>query len=145
MQIEPGGKGQLSVQWRDGSVPQAIRYDATKPSARDEFPVLPETFADNPPALLPALHAAGATTDLSTAAVCSRAHSAPRQVGKSRRHRRRQMLVHDGFEFPWEKDLLIPASKVFGTAELQGQSVAIGKTDDWVAVRVGSLDVLLPD
>jgi hypothetical protein len=48
----------------------------------------------------------------------------------------RQLLVYNGFQFPWEEDLLIPASKVFGSAELQGQSLAIGKTDDWLVNRL---------
>ncbi len=51
----------------------------------------------------------------------------------------RQMLLQDGFEFPWDDDVLIPRTKVFGSDELpQDKPVAIGKTDDWVAVRVGA-------
>ena len=56
----------------------------------------------------------------------------------------RQVLIEDGFDFPWDDEALIPRSKFFGSKDLpQDKPVAIGKAGDWVAVRVGPWTVCL--
>ena len=55
-----------------------------------------------------------------------------------------QLLVHSGFAFPWEDDILVPANLVFGRHDLpQDQPVLIDGTDKWVAFRVGPWTILL--
>src|SRR5262249_37663694 len=50
----------------------------------------------------------------------------------------RQLLVQEGFPFPWKEDLLVPAVGVFGCRELpQDAAVTVGKTDTHVCVEVG--------
>jgi hypothetical protein len=134
--IEALSTGQVETGWRDGNVPQMVRYDAV--AAIAEFPGLPKQLIKNPPQLLRALHDAGEMADLSPIRfalghiqLCGASGAITATDGK-------QLLVQCGFQFPWEEKLLIPRAKVFGSAELpQDQPVAIGKTDDWVAVRVG--------
>ncbi|HEY1601334.1 MAG TPA: hypothetical protein VGG64_17160 [Pirellulales bacterium] len=49
----------------------------------------------------------------------------------------RQVLRQGGFSFPWTGDLLVPALGVFGCKELgQDEPVSVGKTDDWVLLRI---------
>ena len=61
--IEKTGKGHVTAQWRDGSVPQIVKYDLDPPADAGDFPELPETLVSNPPDLLRALVDAAATTD----------------------------------------------------------------------------------
>ena len=50
----------------------------------------------------------------------------------------RQMLMQNGFKFPWTENILVPCSNVFAAAELPiDQPVRIGKTGNWVAIGVG--------
>jgi len=50
----------------------------------------------------------------------------------------RQALVQGGFNFPWDEDLLITASKVFGSNQLPNdEPVFVGRADDWAVFRVG--------
>ena len=134
--IERLSGGHVAASWRDGDVPQMIRYDAVPDGG--EFPTLPETFAQNPPMLLPALRDAGSTTDPDCARFALDHVQLRGSTGTVAATDGRQLLLHGGFQFPWKEDLLVPALKVFGSAELpQDQPVEVGKSDDWVAIRVG--------
>jgi hypothetical protein len=135
--IERTGKGRVTAQWRDGNVPQTIQYTAEKPAHADEFPQPPESFVENPPALLQALLDAADTTDPDSIRYALGWIQA-RPDGSMAATDGRQLLVQSGFTFPWTEDVLIPRLKVFGSPELpQDQPVLVGKTGDWVALRVG--------
>jgi len=55
-----------------------------------------------------------------------------------------QLLLQNGFEFPWNDDLLVLGNAVFGSKELRCDgSVTIGKTDKWVTLRSGPWTVHL--
>jgi hypothetical protein len=50
----------------------------------------------------------------------------------------RQLLVQSGFAFPWEGSLLVPASRAFGSAELEADGpVRVGRTDDRFVLATG--------
>jgi hypothetical protein len=56
----------------------------------------------------------------------------------------RQAYVHNGFDFPWNEDLLVPASRVLTRKELvDAAEVAIGASNDWVQVRAGDWELWL--
>ncbi len=59
----------------------------------------------------------------------------------------RQALIQDGFSFPWEKDVLCPVSKIFGSKELRepGDTVKIGFEDHWVFFNVGDVNIWLKE
>src|SRR5208283_3446818 len=88
---------------------------------------------------LDALTEAGETTDSDAvrfAVNCLQLRGPQGSIGASDG---RQILVQSGFTFPWEGDLLIPSSKVFGSPELAGDGpVSVGQSGDWVAFRVGA-------
>ena len=51
-----------------------------------------------------------------------------------------QVLFQSGFQFPWADDVLVPAPAILGCSELaQDHSIGVGRTDDCVARRLGSL------
>jgi len=141
--IERTGKGRVTAQWRDGSVPQTVRYDADPP--RDaEFPSPPETFAENPPGLLEALAAAADTCDADSVRFATDHVQLRGEAGSIAATDGRQLLVQNGFQFPWTGEVLVPRTKIFASAELpHDQPVRAGKSGDWVAVQCGSWTVYL--
>ena len=113
--------------WQNGSVPRVVQYDT--PSAPDyPWPSSPEQFAENPPALLKALADATATTDAESsryALGCLQlSGSEGNHAGKIVATDSRQLLVQRGFHFPWQEALLVPASRVFSSVQLDGSSVS---------------------
>jgi hypothetical protein len=144
VELQARPDGHIVAGWRDGDVPQCVRYDLLKSSDVDDFPKLPKQLVQNPPRLLCALRDAMLTTDPD-----ARRYATDHVQLRGGRDTivatdGRQMLLEDGFQFPWDDDVLIRRTKVFGSGELgRDQPVAIGKTDDWVAVRVGPWTILL--
>jgi len=135
--IEATGKGRVTAQWRDGSVPQIVRYDSDPPADADKFPALPKNFAENPPGLLEAVTAAGDTTDPDAVRYATHCIQL-RHDGTINATDGRQMLVQSGFTFPWDNAVLIPRSKVFSSPELPHDGpVTVAKSGDWVVIRVG--------
>jgi hypothetical protein len=50
----------------------------------------------------------------------------------------RHVLQHGGFTFPWQDDLLVPATKVLGAKELAGEGTPqLVQTDDWLLLKLG--------
>ena len=56
----------------------------------------------------------------------------------------RHLLTQSGFPFPWQEDVLVPASTVFGCKEVQGLSVQLGRTETHVVLGVGPWRFFLP-
>jgi hypothetical protein len=56
----------------------------------------------------------------------------------------RQLLIQQGFSFPWKEDVLVPRSKVFASPELpQDQPVSVGRSSDWAVVSAGRWTIYL--
>jgi hypothetical protein len=50
----------------------------------------------------------------------------------------KQLLVQQGFQFPWDDDVLVPASSVFGCKELANYGpISIGRSEQFVSLTVG--------
>ena len=119
-------------------MPQLVQYDPGSKPETDEFPVPPEIFAENPPELLSALHAAMETTDRDAIRYSTDCVQLRGKTGTLAATDGGQCLLQRGFNFPWEEDVLIRRTMVFGCKELpRNATVAIGRSDDWVTVRVG--------
>lgn len=136
VKLESEGKNRIVASWRDGSIPQLLQYQAPRES-KDVFPESPASMVENEPRLLGALRDATQCTDreaIRYALGCIQL----RGTGEVAATDGRQLLLQSGFDFPWDGDALIPASKTFGCRELPRESsVAIGKSDDWVTLRIG--------
>ncbi len=116
--LEVTGNKRCTAQWRDGSVPQIVRYDSKPPADADKFPALPETFAENRPGLLAALTAAADTCDPDSMRYALGHLQLRGEQGTIVATDGRQLLVQNGFQFPWTGDILVPRSKIFASAEL---------------------------
>ncbi len=144
VRIEATGKGRVTVQWRDGSVPQIVQYDSTVPPDADKFPSPPETFTENPPGLLKALDDARDTTDPAPTRFAMDCVQWCGATGSLAASDGRHLLVQSGYQFPWQEDLLVPGSRVFGSPELpQDAPVRVGKTGNWVAIAVEQWTIYL--
>jgi hypothetical protein len=136
--VEVTGKDRCTAQWRDGNVPQIVQYDCKPPADAEKFPVRPETFAENKTGLLEALTAASDTCDPDSTRYALGHLQLRGEQGTIVATDGRQLLVHNGFQFPWTGDLLVPRSKTFTSTELPHDlPVQVGKTENWVAIGIG--------
>jgi hypothetical protein len=144
VELTAAEKGRVNAQWRDGSVPQIVSYDAESPADAAKFPVPPETLAENPPGLLEAVTAATDTCDPASVRFALGHLQFRGEHGTIVATDGRQLLLQSGFQFPWTGDLLVPRSKVFASAELPHDlPVQVGKTGNWVAIAVGRWTIYL--
>jgi hypothetical protein len=144
VRVEATGKGRVTAQWRDGSVPQIVQYDSAVPPDADKFPSPPETSTENPAGLLKALDDARDTTDPSPTRFAMDCVQWRGATGSLAASDGRHLLVQSGYQFPWQDDLLIPGSKVFGSPELpQDAPVRVGKSGNWVAIAVAPWTIYL--
>ncbi|HEY1065795.1 MAG TPA: hypothetical protein VGE52_06790 [Pirellulales bacterium] len=134
-------RGKCVASWMDRGVPQKRSFDYREPS--EPLP-LPTTTAANGPELLAAITEASATTDDSShrfALSRIQLQALGRVVGTDGR----QLYAHDGFAFPWQDDLLVQRTSVFGAAEFaEAPGATIGSTATHVVVSCGDWTVHLP-
>ena len=144
--LRPQGK-QVLVEWHERDVPQTRGFDAPSDAELKrlpEFPSLPRRMQASDRELLSALAAAAETTDPESSryalgCLCLRADD-----GRIAATDGRQIFAHGGFEFPWKGELLVPACKAFCSKEIaECETVAIGKTKDWLAIRCDDWTLLL--
>jgi hypothetical protein len=145
VQFEAAGPGRVTAQWRDGKVPQIVSYDVTIPDEAEKFPVPPQSLTENPPGLLKAFHAAFDVTTpdppIRFALDCVQLRGATGSIAASDG---RQLLVQEGFRFPWDTDVLVSGNGLFGSNELpKDEPVAVGRTGNWVSFKAGRWTVYL--
>lgn len=142
--LESTGPGTVQARWSDAGVPQIVNYDGADLGNIEPHPAPPDSLMVMPDGLMAAM---------ADASKCV-ARDNPRYalthvrlrgesgtiVGTDGRH----LLSQSGFVFPWKDDVLVPASSVFGSKELQGQAVDIGRTDSHIVLRVGPWLLSLP-
>ena len=142
--IESRPRNKVVASWLDGGVPQQLQFDGKVPKRELEFPKIPEEFAAAGDDLWVALRDATATADSQSIRFALSHMQLRGQQGQIVTTDGRQALVQGGFSFPWSDDLLIPAPPVLGCSDLApyGPPV-IGRTDEWVALRIGPWTILL--
>ncbi len=128
----------VSLSWNVNGIPQ----QKTVPSIGlidKRLPTTPDNTVAHPISMFDALADAGKCVDsensrYSLGSICLRGSKA--QIVSTDG---RQALIQDGFSFPWENDVLCPATKIFGTKELQNRTdtVRIGFEGGWIMFEVG--------
>lgn len=129
---------QAQARWTERGIPKSIEIPLLDPGIVPVPPDLPKEFMPLPMQFVPALHEAcctAATQDTKygvSKVLLSGKNGAI--VGTDTR----QLLVQGGYRFPFEEDVLIPRTDVFGLEPLQRyQEVGIGKTNTHVAIAIG--------
>ncbi len=128
----------IRARWSDSGIAQTALYDRPTTTEASIWPKIPRKLAENPGRLLTALRDASDTTDSeSTRYALGHIQLRPKH-GEICATDGRQLLVQRGFSFPWNEDVLIGRSGIFGHAEFQAaKTVSIGYTDGWVTLCVG--------
>jgi hypothetical protein len=131
----------IIAEWSEAGIPQVVRFD---PEEAPPFPAAPDRMESNPADLMPALRAAVETSDELESRFAINCLRLRGRVGQIASTDSRQLLLQDGYKFPWRGDLLIPAARVFQCSDLAGhEETQIGRTEDWVALRSGPWTVYL--
>lgn len=129
-----------TFEWTEAGICQRTTHPLV--AAPDGFPSPAPTteWAPQGPAFLAALRAASATTDVLAsryALGCLRVHGRQGSVAATDG---RQLFVQSGFAFPFEQELLVPASPVLRAEELtRACAIAVGRTADWFCLKLDDL------
>ena len=136
--LEASGANQVAARWEDRGIPQVREFPVTEFARLPPFPGLPDSWEPCPAGTLDMLAEAAATTDGGStryALGCLQLRGATGEVIATDG---RQILVQGGFAFPWDVDLLVPPTSLFGGRGLpHDQPVQIGRTESHVALRIG--------
>jgi len=142
--LETVADKKVEARWATSGIPQRRLYDEATIKPATVFPALPEQFAENPPGTLKQLDDACQTcADESIRFALTNLQLRSKQgqiVATDGRHAFRQ----SGFVFPWQGDLLVPRTRVFGSKELDaGSPVRIGRAGNWAVFQVGPWTIWL--
>ncbi|HEX3658047.1 MAG TPA: hypothetical protein VHV55_19825 [Pirellulales bacterium] len=135
LERQPNGK--VLVQWTDRGIPQMLVQDVPAKQKDELFLEPPAELTSCPAGFLDSLHNATACADRDVVRYALDHLQLRGSVGQIVATDGRQVLRQGGFSFPWADDLLVPALGVFSCKELpQDEPVSVGKTDDWIVLRV---------
>jgi len=136
------GKGR--AKWQDGSGPHTLDFVTTPPQKIGKFPEPPTDLVAANDGLLAALADAGEVTAPIAVRFALNRIVLRGQQGQIISSDGRQLLIQNGFSFPWQENLLIPRVSAFGNKELQQFSkVQIGATEQHVCIQTGPWTFLL--
>ncbi len=131
----------IQVEWQEAGIPQSMEYPIAE---CEEFPTLPDKLDRNAARLMEALRDACETATDDSARYALDHLQLRGSAGQVISTDGRQLLIQDGFQFPWEGELLVPANRLLCSREMRrGKSVEIGRTTEWVALRSGPWTIWL--
>lgn len=128
--------GRVELLWTDRGVPRRAEC-VQRPPSQDSFPPMPTDFTANGVEMWSALGDAVTCTDVQSSRyalgclnLCG--------VGRIEATDGRQALVQTGYSFGWEDNVLVPGSELLGCSDIEpGDTIEIGRTEEWVALRIG--------
>ncbi len=136
--LEAATPDRTVARWSDRGIPQAREYAVPAIDSLGQFPSPPTAWTEMAPGLLDALaEATDTSADDSTryALGCLQLRGDSGSIAATDG---RQVLIRAGFAFPWDGEVLIPRSPLFGCKELpRDLPLQVGKTDDHVVFRLG--------
>jgi len=138
-------KGRRAVlRWTDRGQPRSKEVEAGPRRPMRDEPVEPTTFAAMPPEFVVALHEAGRCAGRPTGRYALDRVQLKGRTGDVVASDGASAYLHGGFAFSFAEDLLVPATAVFGAADLRGEPVGLGRSTTHLAVRIGPWTVSLP-
>lgn len=131
--------------WQDQVVPRTRQYEAVKADRLPKVPVLPDRFTAQVATFFSALQEAARTTQTESPRYATHCIQLRGRAGQVVATDGKQLLLQEGFNFPWKEDVLIPALAVFGCKELEGATpIEIGRSEKFVTLRLGSWTLHIP-
>ena len=132
------------ARWAEDGVPRVSEFELVPSDAVPAFPEAPRRFTPMPPQFGPALAEAIRSTARDSVRYALTRVQIRGKDGSLVGTDGRQLLVQNGFSFPWTEDLLVPAIPALTGKELLDQGpIGLGRTKTHVALRQGPWTVLL--
>jgi hypothetical protein len=142
--LEPLAPGKGRASWTEGGKPREREFEIPSPERLSPFPELPQRFRQVSESLVSALEEAARTAGRDSPRRGLRRVLLRGKAGEVVATDGRQLLVQRGFAFPWSDEVLVPRLAPFaGRFPEKKESVAVGRTQGHVAVRVGPWTFLL--
>jgi hypothetical protein len=137
--------GKVRAEWHDRGVLVTNVYDLASPEPPPAFPPPPDAFAPVSQTFLTALDEAAKTASKDGTRIALSRVQLRGSKGSVLATDGRQLLIHDGFNFPWPDDLLVPPVAAFGLKELAREGPpTVACTANHVFVRAGPWTIALP-
>lgn len=132
--------GQVTRSWHEGEIPRTSTVAVPDPYPDEPpFPAAPDNWLENGSELRQALHAAMETADDTSTRYALSSIQLRGSVGSIMATDGRQALIQSGFLFPFDDNVLVPRTLVFGSKELPTDvAVLVGRTEKHVAIRIGA-------
>ena len=137
--IEAAAEGRIALRWEDRGMPVVKLYDDCHDRILERWPRLPKKYSTNDHTLVAALQAAATVVDqIPTPRYALHTVQLQGKTGKVVATDTRQALVNRGdFKFPWDDEVLMVPTDVFGFPEFSpDRPVETGATDTHVFVRI---------
>src|SRR5262249_40315373 len=132
------GDGKGSARWEEAGVPRSCEFEVAGPEKMPPLPKIPRKLASPGPGFLAALSEAAQTAARDAARYALTRLLFQGKEGRLVATDGRQLLGQDGFTFPWDEDVLVPALPAFAGRELAAEGPCeVGRTDGHVALKVG--------
>lgn len=132
---------ELVASWTKADIPQMTHQPVRE---QTELPTTPQTWCSNSSELLTSVRDACGTTDRESARYALSHIRLRGSDGQIAATDGRQLLAVKGFEYPWNDEVLVPASKVFDCADLCGyEKVEVAQDGEWVCIQTGPWTVRL--
>jgi Phosphate-selective porin O and P len=134
--------GRIRCRWTDRGAPRESAFDAVDVGSAPRMPSQPPRMRPSDHFLLSALHECGRTTSSESIRFAFGKTQLRGKDGQIVATDGRQLLVWNGFRFPFSDNVLVPAVPVFGSRELGSQtSVRVGRAGEQFVVDVGPWSV----
>ena len=137
--LEAVSPGKVQARWNDANVPQIVAYECSDGNRKPAVPEAPTQWTNNGPELLRALRDAIETSGELTARPGLNCVQLTGSNGRIAATNGKQLLVQEGYRFPWSEALLVPRSPAVLAKEVPlDASVEVGRTKTHVALRLGN-------
>lgn len=127
----------VEMRWVNHGIPYTVDCNPIAPATPSTFPADPTSWVENPPSMLKAFDDA-AHVAAQESARYSLSKIQLRGNGEIVASDGKQLLMQNGFKFPWKDSVLVPRMTLFSAGVLpKDQPVHVGRTSTNVAFKVG--------
>jgi hypothetical protein len=132
------------ARWLDAGVARMCDFDMVPPDRVPNLPEPPRQMQPMQPEFLTALAHAAATAATESVRYALQHIQLRGQAGEVVATDGHQLLLQNGFSFPWPDDILVPALPIFCHRDMpREEPCAVGRTKSDVALRIGPWTFLL--
>jgi hypothetical protein len=136
--LEQIAAGKARARWNEDAAPRIIDFETVTLDRAPSVPLLPSKWEPMTDHFLMTLDEAARSTAKESARYALTCVQLRGRAGQVIATDGKQLLIQDGFRFPWVEDFLVPRVPAFGLRELSLETpIAVGRTEQDVVVRAG--------